>query len=156
MINQNSIKLTLFQPIVYTKQPILNREDIPGTYSELIKKIDSSETGSEACIKFNYISNDGIVINIEEVGFAEPPTEEVQKAVLEGAIVPLPEHDMQVPEGKYVFIQLPYTPEKDNLFSTFLPFLCNNSTNKKGTFHLRLLKENAFAIICQVILSSKE
>lgn len=155
MINQNSVTLTLFQPLVYTKEQLTDKQDISQIYSALIKKLDDSEVGSEACIEFSYESNDSINIYAEKAGFALPPTEEVQKAVLEGEEIPLPSHDMKIKEGKYKFIQIPILPEKENLFSVLIPFICTNTSNKKGTFHIRLLKENAIAIIFQIILLEK-
>lgn len=155
MTNQNTVNLTLFQPLVYNREDFDSNSDYTSIYDALIRKLDKEDVGSEACIEFNYTCKDNIKINSEKVGFALPPTEEVRKAVLEGKEIPLPEHNMQIKAGKYEFIQLNFLPQKEDLFATLLPIICVNDIKEKGTFHLRLLKENAFVIICQIILSKE-
>ncbi|MBK5201827.1 MAG: hypothetical protein JJE21_09930 [Spirochaetaceae bacterium] len=156
MINQNSIKLSLFQPLVYNKLTITDNTNIDVIYSSLIKKLDAAPIGCEAVIAFNYAINDGISINVISVGFANEPTEEVRVAIEQGEEIPLSEHDMEIESGKYEFIQLPILPEKDALYSTFIPFIYSSSYQKIGTFHFRLLKENALVILSQVILKLEE
>lgn len=156
MINQNSIKLSLFQPLVYNKLTIKDNTNIDEIYSSLIKKLDDAPIGCEAVIAFNYTINDGISINIISIGFAEQPTEETRIAIEKGEEIPLPEHDMEISSGKYEFIQLPILPQNNALYSTFIPFIYSNSSQKKGTFHFRLLKENALVILSQIILKLEE
>lgn len=156
MINKNSLKLTMFQPLPYTRMEIADKSDIAGTYSDLLKKMDDGLTGCESLMKFTYEFGDNITINLVDMGFAEPPTEEVRVAVLNGDTIPLPPHDMELEPGKYELIQMPIPPQPKSLFSTFIPYLCSNMKQKKGTFHFRLLKENALAVLSQIILSSEE
>ncbi len=153
MTNNNSLKLTIFQPLPYTKMTIENKADISETYDKLLKKIDAEPVGCEAIMKFSYEYGDTITINLIEIGFAAPPTEEVRLAVLNGDTIPLPSHDMELEPGKYEIIQIPIPPQPKSLFSTFIPFICSNMKQKKGTFQFRLLKENAFVVLSQIILS---
>jgi hypothetical protein len=156
MINNNSLKLTIFQPLPYTRMAIENKSDIADTYEKMLKKIDAEPVGCEAIMKFNYHFGDDVAINLIEMGFAAPPTEEVRVAVLNGDTIPLPPHDMELEPGKYELIQIPIPPQPKSLFSTFVPFICSNMNQKRGTFHFRLLKENAFAVLSQIILSLEE
>jgi len=156
MTNQNSIKLNLFQPLVYQSIAIEDRSDIEKNYKMLLKKIEDEPTGCEGVMKFSYLIRDNVKISLEEMGYAEPPTEEVREAVLNGEEIPLYEHNMEIPEGRYMLAQYPIAPESNTLFSMFIPFICNSTTNKKGTFHFRLLKENALVILSQIILKLEE
>lgn len=156
MINTNSLKLTIFQPLPYTRIEIKDITDTASNYTQLLKKLDSNASGSEAIMKFSYEFNDNVVIKLLEMGFAEPPTEEVRIAVLNGETIPLPPHDMELKSGKYEIVQMPIPPQPMSLFSTFIPFICSNLEQKKGTFHFRLIKENALAILSQIILTLEE
>jgi hypothetical protein len=156
MINQNSIKLSLFQPLVYNKIEINEDDNIDKIYSSLIKKLDNSPIGCEAIISFNYKIADGISIDFLEVGFASSPSDEVRIAVEKAEEIPLGEYDIEIPSGKYEFVQLPLIPEYNALYSTFIPFIYSSSSKKEGTFHFRLLKENALVILSQIILKLEE
>lgn len=156
MINQNSVKLNLFQPLVYNKIEIENDRSANDIYSLLIKKLDTSPVGSEAVIAFEYTIDDSISINVISVGFANPPTQEVILAVEKGEEIPIGKHDLEISSGKYEFIQLPLLPQNKSLYSTFIPFIYSKTAQKKGTFHFRLLKENALVILSQIILRLEE
>lgn len=156
MINNNSLKLTMFQPLPYTRLDINTNSSIEEIYKNLLNKIDSEPIGCEAIIRFSYEFSDNIIILPIKVGYAAPPTEEVRIAVLKGETIPLPKHDMELAPGKYELIQIPITPKPKDLFSSFIPFICSSTKQKKGTFHFRLLKESAFAVLSQIILTSEE
>ena len=156
MTNENSIKLNLFQPLVYQSIEIEDKSDIEKNYKTLLKKIEREPTGCEGVMRFSYRTGDGVSIFLEEMGYAEPPTEEVRVAVLNGEQIPLPSHNMEISEGKYMIFQYPLPPESNALFAMFVPFICSNTANKKGTFHFRLLKENALIILSQIILDLEE
>lgn len=149
----NSINLNLFQPIVYNKESNSLAQDIETAYLLLIKKLDKSKTASEACINIKYFCEDKISFEITEFGFADQPSKEVVEAVNKGEEIPLVEHDMEIPPGKYKFIQLPFLPTQENLFSTLMQITCSNNVKNSGNFYLRLLKENAITIIAQIILT---
>ena len=136
---------------------ICNQNDtIDIIYSSLIKKLDKSPIGCEAVIAFNYKIDDGILIDVRDVGFANAPTEEIRIAVEKAEDIPLGEYDLEIPSGKYEFVQLPLIPEYNSLYSTFIPFIYSSSNKKEGTFHFRLLKENALVILSQIILQLEE
>ena len=152
MNNFNTINLNLFQPIVYNKETNVIKQDMEKVYSHLLKKLDNSKTASEACICFKYFYEDQISFEIENVGFADQPTQEVVKAVQSGEKIPLPEYDMKIEEGKYKFIQLPFLPTEENLFATLMQISCANNVKKSGHFYFRLLKESTLVILAQAIL----
>ncbi len=153
MNNFKTINLNLFQPIVYNKETILQPQDIESTYQLLIKKLDKSKTASEGCINIKYYSEDNITFEIEEVGFADQPDQSVIDAIKKGEKIPLKNYDMEIPCGKYKFIQLPILPTQENLFATLMQISCTNNLKSEGNFYLRLLKENSIVILAQVIMA---
>jgi len=156
MNNFNTITLNLIQPIIYNKETVIETQDIESLYQLLIKKLDNNGVASEACINIEYINNDNISFKILEAGFASTPTDDVIEAVKKGKEIPLFEHDMEIVPGKYKFIQLPFLPTQENLFATLMQISCSQNFNQKGSFYLRLLKENSLVILAQVILKLKE
>jgi hypothetical protein len=156
MNNFKTINLNLFQPIVYNKETITQTQDIESAYQLLIKKLDNSKTASEGCINIKYYSEDNISFEIKEVGFADQPDQSVIDAVQNGEEIPLKNYDMEIPPGKYKFIQLPFLPTQENLFATLMQISCSNNLKAEGNFYLRLLKENSLVIIAQVIILLEE
>lgn len=157
MINTNPLKLTLFQPLPYTKMAIKdNKQDITKIYKSLLEKVDKEPTGCEGIMKFGFKYKDSIDISLLELGFADPPTEETRLAVLNGDTIPLPEHDMEIQPGKYQLIQLPALPQDNSLLSTFIPYICSSLKKTEGIFYFRLLKENSLVVLSQIILTSEE
>ncbi|MGD1823273.1 MAG: hypothetical protein ACPKM0_10995 [Pleomorphochaeta sp.] len=156
MNNYNSINLTLNQPLVYNKERELQTQDINTIYQYLLNKLDNSGIASEACINFKYQTSDSISFEIEEVGYAPTPSEEVIKAVENGETIPLMEHDMAINIGSYKIIQLPFLPDKSNLFATLMQIACSNFTTSSGNLFYRLIKENSIVILAQVIIKLEE
>lgn len=153
MNNFNSVNLTLNQPIVYNKETKLLTQDINAVYQYLLKKLDNNGIASEACIKLKYETSDSIIFNIEEVGFAQTPTQEVIDAVKKGETIPLKDYDMSINEGYYKIVQLPFLPDNTNLFSTLMQITCSTLSQAKGSLYLRLIKENSIVILAQVIIN---
>jgi len=152
MNNFNSINLTLNQPIVYNKEKELQTQDINTVYQFLIKKLDNSGIASEACININFETSDSISFNIDEVGYAPTPTQEIIDAVQSGEIIPLMDHDMEIKSGLYKIVQLPFLPDDTNLYSTLMQITCSNLKDSRGNLYLRLIKENSIVILAQVII----
>ncbi len=152
MNNFNSINLTLNQPIVYNKEKEIQTQDIFDVYQYLIKKLDNSGVAAESCINFQYETTDSIDFFIREVGYAPTPTQEVIDAVQQGDTIPLMEHDMEIQIGLYKIIQLPFLPDKNNLYSTLMQITCSNLTTSTGNLFLRLIKENSIVILAQVLI----
>lgn len=153
MNNFNSINLTLNQPIVYNKEKDLQTQDIYEVYQYLLKKLDNSGIASEACINFRYETSDSIDFTIQEVGYAPTPSQEVIEAVQKGEVIPLMEHDMEIENGSYKIIQLPFLPDNNNLYATLMQIACSNLKQSTGNLYLRLIKENSIVILMQVIIA---
>ncbi|MCH3917643.1 MAG: hypothetical protein LKE40_09320 [Spirochaetia bacterium] len=128
-----------------------NSEKPEDSYIRLLGKLDKSPSGCEATLQISYRHSDGIDFEIEKIGFAQPPEKAVQEAVAAGKEIPLPEHNMEIPAGTYIFEQIPWLPNKESFESSLLSFSCAPGFPNQGFFFVRLLKENSLEVIMQLL-----
>lgn len=140
------IKLHLFQDIQYQKTS--SESDLGSCYRSLFSNLFSITDGGEVCLEISYTCDDAASFKLITTAHKDPPTEEVKKAVDSG--LPVPEiHNpaFSIPAGKYEFEQLIMLPEPSKLEG----FLYHYCTSRSGTVFLRILRENAFSFVAQIL-----
>ncbi len=101
--------------------------------------LDALQVGSEGCIAISSTRN------LLFCGIQDPPDEDTRYAVQHGLIQPLPDGVYHIEPGRYEFIQLAPTKDLQTLLD-HIPMLFDGP----NCIYVRLLKENAIAIVAQL------
>lgn len=138
MQQAKSMILHLQQPIAYQKAPF-STTDAEKAYQETLSLLDGRPVGSEGCLALSS------TCNLLFSGFQDPPGEDTRLAVEQGLVQPLAEGPYRIEAGRYEFFQLAPTNHLQELLE-HIPMLFDGP----NCIYVRLLKENAIAIVAQL------
>ncbi len=130
--------LHLNQPITYQKAPC-SATDAEQAYQDLLSLLDARQEGSEGCLALSSTAN------LLFSGIQDPPNEAIRHAVQHGLVQPLLEGSYRIEPGRYEFLQLAPQAHLHELLQ-HIPMLFDGPNR----IYVRLIKENALAIIAQL------
>ena len=135
------MKLTLQQPIDYTKKIALQDTSCAQAFDQLLQTMETLPVASDGIVTCEAIMTDEIcIVNCVAVAYSSP---EENSPVVHA-----------IPAGIYQFEQLPLSPTSSVEFMPLLNrFALSMATrkNSKTTIHVRLYKEGIFTIAVQFI-----
>jgi hypothetical protein len=141
MQTAKSMTLHLQQAISYKRAPF-DTSEAEHAYQQLLSFLDSAEVGSEGCLALTS------TLSLLFAGIQDPPTEEIRNRVEQGLEMPPHQDPHQIEPGTYTFIQLA-VPEHLRTLVDQIPMLFDGPNR----IYVRLLKENALAIVAQMWIS---
>ena len=136
-----AIKLTLSSPIYYRSTPL--------TLEELQRKADRSMPGYDAAVLYSY-SYEGEILSLRrlEAGERDGYTDEEKRIIESGGTVRRKDdEDFMIPEGSYLFEQLPFLPPESGLQRLILPY----ATGMSGRVFVRIYRESILESVMQLL-----
>ncbi len=141
---QRALTLNLISPIYYFPVSL--------SLGEAVSSADKKAIGYDAVIEFAYSFKDE-KLSISTIGSGERDgyTEEERKIIEAGGSIKRKDGEsVEIPSGKYLFEQLPFIPEENEIPRIILPYL----KDREGRFYIRIYKENILECVLQLLFPS--
>lgn len=133
------MKLTLQQPITFTKKIAPQEKSCPSSFDSLLHLFDTLPIGADGCVTCEAIMTDEICIvnSIDSSYNSSVDTVDIVRSI---------------PAGKYVFQQLPFPPATGDALMPLLnrfAISLDYEKKQKTILYIRLYKEGQFTIAVQ-------
>lgn len=138
---QRALKLSLSSPIWMRETNL--------SLTHFIARSEKKDRGYEAAIHMKIIcSDEGVSIERLGAGERDGYTEDERKRIERGeSIEQKDDETFVIPDGPYIFEQIPFLPEERELIRVLLPYLSKTETE----VYVRIYKENMLETVMQLL-----